>query len=382
MENARQAVESSLPATSTPAPKAFYSSLDALRGLAAFAVMFFHLANWMDVTVYFPRGDLAVDFFFCLSGFVMAHAYGKRIGTAMSFPQFATTRLIRLYPLMALSIVIAAVYFFAKSAIGDESVPTSDILGASISALFVLPYFGNSAELGGTYEVFPINGPLWSLFYELVINFAWAAAFAFLTFRRTLFLAIICALALTIGGVLHSDLLLGDRTTDFLWGVPRVGVSFAAGLLVYELHTRRIVQRRLPFWLLACALIVPMTVPRIEGQLSGVFFDAAFIFVLTPITVLLAAKVEQSGRWLKLSKFGGELSYPIYVLHFPLFIWVNGAVEFFALPLQTWALMTLFALVIAVGSWLALVWFDRPARRLLNVQRKNRICTVTGQVKA
>ncbi|MEL7103662.1 MAG: acyltransferase, partial [Pseudomonadota bacterium] len=228
--------------------KTFYASLDGLRGLAAFAVVFFHLANWTDTVNFVPRGDLAVDFFFCLSGFVMAHAYGDRIGKDYGLRQFALTRLIRLYPMMALSVLVAAAYFLSKFLLSSDEVTLSDVLLASTLGLFVLPYLGESLALSGPLEVFPINGPLWSLFYELLINLAWAAAFAVLTLRRVIGFGVACAALLLVAGLAHGDLLLGDRTVDFFWGIPRVGVSFAAGLIVYAMHKKSLFRVRIPFW--------------------------------------------------------------------------------------------------------------------------------------
>lgn len=360
--------------------RTFYASLDALRGLAAFAVVFFHLGNWTNSYNWVPRGDLAVDFFFCLSGFVMAHAYGRRIGKDLNFLDFAWTRLIRLYPLMALSVVIAAAYFLSKIILSNEDVALGDIVTASVLGLLVLPYLGETIVLSGPLEVFPINGPLWSLFYELLINFAWAAAFAILTFRRMVGFAIICAGLLLAAGLAHGDLLLGDRTSDFFWGIPRVGVSFAAGLIVYALHKKSIIPFRVPFWAVALALMIPLLIPRGTDANLSVILDALFIYGWTPFLVLLAAGIHQSGRGLSLSRIGGELSYPIYVLHFPLFAWSNGITQFLDIPAPIWVLISLHLAIIVCGSWLALIAFDRPVRRLLNSRRTKRKCSVTGQL--
>ena len=349
--------------------KVFYSALDGLRGLAAFGVVFFHLANWTDTHNFFPRGDLAVDFFFCLSGFVLAHAYSKRIGKTMGFSKFAVTRIIRLYPMLALSVLVAATFFLGKSLLSSDQIPISDIAASAGTALLVLPYFGSSVPLSGPYEAFPVNGPLWSLFYEFFIGFVWAAAFAFLTFRKTIAFAVICAAILLFGGILHNDLLLGDRTTDFLWGFPRVGVTFALGLLVHHVHTQKMLRLRLPLWAICLLLIAPLTVARGTG-LSAVFFDAGFVYILTPAIILMGAEIQLSGAIKKASDIGGELSYPIYVMHFPLFAWMNGAVHMSGLSLPIWVTLLIHFVVITAGSWLALVWFDRPVRRLLTQYQK------------
>ena len=360
--------------------KTFYAALDALRGLAAAAVVLFHLGNWTHTYVVVPRGDLAVDFFFCLSGFVMAHAYGDRIGHDLRLKDFTLNRLVRLYPLMALSVSVAASYFVSKLVLGNDDVALSDVMLASLLGLFVLPYLGETVALSGPLEVFPITGPLWSLFYELFINIAWAVAFTILTLKRVVSVAILCAITLLVAGIAHGDLLLGDRTVDFFWGIPRVGVSFAAGLIVYALHKRAILSWRLPFWVVSLGLIIPLLIPRGDNEILSVICDAVFIFGWAPLLILFAADISQSGRAHAWSRFGGELSYPLYVMHFPLFAWSNGITQFVDLPLPVWMLIALHLTVIVVGSWFALIAFDRPVRRLLNSRRAKRKCAVTGQL--
>lgn len=358
--------------------KTFYAALDALRGLAAFAVVFFHLSNWTDTYVFVPRGDLAVDFFFCLSGFVMAHAYGDRIGRDLQLGDFALTRMIRLYPLMALSVIVAASYFLSKFLLGNDDVMLSEVLIASALGLFVLPYLDETIALSGPLEVFPINGPLWSLFYELLINFAWAAAFALLTFRRTVGIAILCAVTLLSAGFAYGDLLLGDRTLDFFWGIPRVGISFAAGLIVYAVHKHAAFPRRLPFWVVALGLIIPLLIPRGDNANLSVICDAIFVFAWAPLLILCAADIKLTGQAFNLSRVGGELSYPLYVMHFPLFAWSNGITQFLDLALPVWMLIALHLAVVVAGSWIALIAFDRPVRRLLNSRRTKLKCAATG----
>jgi peptidoglycan/LPS O-acetylase OafA/YrhL len=84
-------------------PAARFSSLDGLRGLAAMAVMAYHVDHdWM------PGGHLAVDFFFCLSGFVIALNYQDRMrGGAIGVVRFMALRLARLYPMVLAGALLA-----------------------------------------------------------------------------------------------------------------------------------------------------------------------------------------------------------------------------------------------------------------------------------
>ena len=78
--------------------KPHFAVLDGLRGVAAVGVVTFHFmeaAIWDYSKLWIGHGFLAVDFFFCLSGFVMGYAYDDRVAT-MGLRRFFKSRLIRL----------------------------------------------------------------------------------------------------------------------------------------------------------------------------------------------------------------------------------------------------------------------------------------------
>ena len=88
--------------------KHHFSTLDGLRGVAAIAIVVFHFMEiaYSDFTKNFiAHGFLAVDFFFCLSGFVMAYAYDDRL-KGMGLMAFFKARIIRLHPLVVLGGVL------------------------------------------------------------------------------------------------------------------------------------------------------------------------------------------------------------------------------------------------------------------------------------
>ncbi len=94
--------------------KQHFHILDGLRGIAALAVVVFHFMEWIipDFTQNFiGHGFLAVDFFFCLSGFVIAYAYDKRL-PQMGIRAFFTSRLIRLHPLVIIGTLLGLLGLF------------------------------------------------------------------------------------------------------------------------------------------------------------------------------------------------------------------------------------------------------------------------------
>jgi peptidoglycan/LPS O-acetylase OafA/YrhL len=90
-----------------------FEILDGLRGIAALSIVIFHFMEWIysDYSQNFiGHGFLAVDFFFCLSGFVIGYAYDNRI-REMGVREFFKSRLIRLHLLVILGAIIGLLGF-------------------------------------------------------------------------------------------------------------------------------------------------------------------------------------------------------------------------------------------------------------------------------
>src|SRR6218665_3646823 len=109
-----------------------YSSLDGLRGIAALAVALFHLPIAMSLyaSPLIREAYVAVDFFFVLSGFVIAHAYTTRLNSADAVRDFVIRRVGRLWPLhisviAAMVVVEVARLIFVHQLAGDLRPPFS-----------------------------------------------------------------------------------------------------------------------------------------------------------------------------------------------------------------------------------------------------------------
>src|SRR6187551_2944695 len=103
--------------------KQHFEILDGLRGIAALAVVVFHFMEWIFTDSsknFIGHGFLAVDFFFCLSGFVIGYAYGDRV-ERIGVLEFFKSRLIRLHPLIIFGTVLGLLgYFFEPVAAFPE----------------------------------------------------------------------------------------------------------------------------------------------------------------------------------------------------------------------------------------------------------------------
>ena len=154
------------------ASKPHYEILDGLRGVAAIMVIIFHLfethSQGNHLIQIINHGYLAVDFFFMLSGFVIGYAYDDR-WDKMTLGTFFKRRIIRLHPMVIMgSIVGASLFYFQQSSCFPQ------IEHTSVGALLLIMLLGCTLlplplkwDVRGWTEMHPLNGPAWSLYYEL-----------------------------------------------------------------------------------------------------------------------------------------------------------------------------------------------------------------------
>ncbi|MFT4022650.1 MAG: acyltransferase [Flavihumibacter sp.] len=157
--------------------KAHYNTLDGLRGVAALTVVCFHLFEvyaTSHVDQQINHGYLAVDFFFILSGFVVGYAYDDRRKT-MTATAFIKRRFIRLHPMVVIGAVIGAIVFYFQGceAWDVSKIPVTALLVATLLNIFMIPA-PPAYEVRGLGELYPLNGPAWSLFFEYIGNILYA----------------------------------------------------------------------------------------------------------------------------------------------------------------------------------------------------------------
>jgi peptidoglycan/LPS O-acetylase OafA/YrhL len=171
-------------ATSTTAiapAKNHYVVLDGLRGVASLTVLAFHICEPFSdgdaVKQVINHGYLAVDFFFMLSGFVIAYAYDDR-WTRMTQWDFYKRRLIRLQPMVIMGSLIGAALFYLQK--GDAfpliaATPVWKMLLVMLVGCTLLP-LPISMDIRGWQEMHPLDGPAWSLFFEYIANIHYSVA--------------------------------------------------------------------------------------------------------------------------------------------------------------------------------------------------------------
>ena len=356
--------------------KPHYDLLDGLRGVAALMVVCFHLfeayaTSHLDQRI--NHGYLAVDFFFILSGFVVGYAYDDR-WTKMTVREFLTRRLVRLQPMVVIGALIGAVMFYTQGCpVWDVSaVPVAMLLVATLMNAFMIPATPG-AEIRGVGEMYPLNGPAWSLFFEYIGNVLYALFIRRLSTRAlaVLVAAAGCGLAaFSVWGPL-GDICVGFSLTgeNIVGGSLRLLFAFPAGLLLSRVF--RPVRVRGAFWIGSLAVVALASVPRIGGSehlwMNGVY-DALCAVVLFPLIVWIGASGKTTDRVTsRICKFLGDISYPLYMVHYPFiylyYAWVKNENLTFGQSLPGAAALVAGSVALA---WLCLRFYDEPVRRFLS----------------
>jgi peptidoglycan/LPS O-acetylase OafA/YrhL len=343
-----------------PGATKHFETLDALRGVAAIAVVLGHFDSYHSLAL-FPKSYLAVDFFFILSGVVIARAYEERLlrGGAMDFMK---RRIIRLYPLVVLAMMFGLVTEASKTLIAHSSsaIPLGALPGEWACGILLLPYLGGPVWA----SVFPFDTPLWSLFFEVTVNAFYAFAVRILTTRRLLFFIIAASLWLFWFDVQDGTIHAGWYLSSLLIGLARVMFSFPLGVLLYRLYARgwfNGMPRVSGLWL-ALALVLLFS----PGEhFLGVWYDPVCVMLFFPMIVVAGCFDGLPARVVPVAALLGRLSYPVYVLHWPT-VYRNG----YHLIAKTHGAMLGLACVFDIAAicliaWLAAKFFDEPVRRYL-----------------
>jgi peptidoglycan/LPS O-acetylase OafA/YrhL len=343
-----------------------YHTLDAIRGLAAFAVVLRHTEPLFGPNPFF-YSYLAVDVFFVMSGFVLAQAYDGPLAGRMSARHFLGLRLIRLYPLYWLGLAVSVASVLATGDHPPGATPENLPLLAAIG-LLMLPVLSTSVPI-----IYPLNLPSWSLFLEVIANAAYSVLHPVLSSRVILgicgvSLACLAVFACTVDA---RALNLGWTLKSLPIGLARVCYSFFAGVLLFRLFRARRTGAEprtstVLSVLVAAAVVACLAAPRL-GLPTGVY-DVVVVGLAFPALVYAAALVNPGPRLVGLFSFLGLVSYAIYVLHVPAFhLAEHGLARYAGLDLAAHRPaggFAILALLVAL-CWLADRLYDIPLRRWL-----------------
>lgn len=360
--------------------KPHYEILDGLRGVAALLVVLFHVfeihSHGDHSKQIINHGYLAVDFFFLLSGFVLGYAYDDRWGK-MTLKDFFKRRIIRLQPMIIIGSIIGALLFYFQDSPalgwgGINEVPVWKMLLVMLIGFTLIPV-GKGLDIRGWNEMHPLNGPAWSLFFEYIANIVYA-----LVLRRVSKIVLAILVVVAAGFTIHyaltnpnGDIIGGwsiDDSTQLKIGFIRLAFPFLAGLLLSRIGKLRYTKNA--FLSAALLLVVLLSVPRL-GDADSLWLNGLYecfcLIIMFPFIIWLGAGGKVQGyKASKVCKFLGDISYPIYITHFPIayvyMAWVtnnNLTLE------QSWHYGLLVVIAAVATAYLAMRFYDLPIREWL-----------------
>lgn len=346
-----------------------FEILDGMRGSAALFVVIFHLleANFPDSAVNpLHHAYLGVDFFFMLSGFVVGHAYDNRWGS-WTLKDFFRVRLIRLHPLVLLSVVIGALgYWFDPFAGTAQQVSALRLSLAVILGMLLIP----SPGLPNRYdETHSLNGPHWTLLQEYIANFIYGIIGPRLSRTGLIILTIVFAIALLVAGIQVGQLFLGWGASNFWMAPVRMAFPFFAGLLLFRINARIKIPNA--YLLLTVVLLAVFMMPQFSNLQMNGLYEAAVIILVFPFIVTAGAGSHISGKITALCNFCGRISYPIYITHYPfIYIYTHWVSE--KHPSLQHSLMVAAGLLVwfIVLAYLSVRFYDEPVRAWLSKRYK------------
>jgi len=279
-----------------------------MRGVASVVVVFYHASShgigWL------PRfGYLAVDLFFVLSGFVLAYANDRRFSSGeQTFLTFMRGRIRRLAPLFFVGILLGAL---AIVVVGIAS----DLQGSRLLGALLMNAIGLPAVLSGSAAAFPIDPPLWSIFFEL-----WVANVVFGLFWKQLrgwplyLLIIVSAVGLLFAEKRWYTINVGWSIATLGGGFLRVGFSFFVGVAVARFHAAHASKLRFPSVVVLIAMAGILLAP-LENRLAHLFELVVVLFIF-PALIYFGAEAFEFRP--EVGKLFGDTSYALYTIHLPI----------------------------------------------------------------
>ncbi len=309
--------------------------LDGLRGIAALSVVGFHAqATFAAFPGWWAKGYLAVDFFMMLSGYVMARTYEDRMAGGLGTGGFVKLRYQRLWLTMAIGSLIGIPYLWWLS--GGDPLRVGGSLALNLALI--------PAPLGN--ELFPLNGPGWSIFYELIANAVHAALLWRLSNRWLAILAGTLLAVLVAFARIKGNVDFGALAPHFGPALVRSLAAYTVGVLLWRWLRDEPgvkVPPALPFVVLPLLMLAPFTA-------FGWGFDLVFITIACPLLIAGGLRLRGAPRW---AVWSGMLSFPLYAVHVPVLRTARLA------GVTPWSAVLLAILLGAALTW----WLSARQRR-------------------
>jgi peptidoglycan/LPS O-acetylase OafA/YrhL len=362
------------------ADRTFFTQLEAFRGFAAILVAWFHSAIINgDKLLLIKPGNIYVDFFFVLSGFVLMHAYADRIGRGMSFYNFAVLRLARIWPLHMVMLGVFVLYgavqwlAFAQLGIGDGPDERNTFIALVYNVLLIHSL--------GVMDGLTWNYPSWSISVEY-FTYLLFFGLVLISFKARFVLSAIASV-LGFVALFWIAQMLGKTSilASYDYGTIRCIAGFFAGTAIYGVYRHAPLRLgRMAMTVIEAACLSLSCWLIVQSTANGFYQFTAIVSFVVLIYVFASGRGVLSQIFsLPPFRFLGKISFSIYMVH-AIFMSVGGflAKRVFHLPVVEYlpgrtGIQTEYATLINLGilgivigvSWLTYHMIEKPGQRAM-----------------
>ncbi|WP_068473355.1 acyltransferase family protein [Saccharicrinis aurantiacus] len=338
--------------------------LDGLRGIAALVVLFFHYTEAIYgedyETNFIGHGFMAVDFFFILSGFVVAYAYDHRM-KQIGMKRFFINRLIRLHPMVIIGTLVGLAFYLLNPyhntllEAGAGNITIATIGGVLMLPSVDLPYCWGS--------IFPFNSPQWSLLSEYFISIIYAIFLCRIGKKSLAFVGVACIAWFSYTAYQAGWINLGWDFKTMWGGFPRVCMTFISGMLIFRFNM--IIKHKFSIWLPLLIMIIAFTFPHKDNDWIT---EIILIGAVLPLVVSIGAgcELKANTKLATVCNFLGRLSYPLYTTHISfMFLYSEYISQNTFSIIQKFSIAFVLMLVSVLFAYCIMKWIDEPVRSYL-----------------
>lgn len=335
------------------------------RFLAAILIVVFHYGknvfpfNYGSIDFLFKQANIGVSYFFILSGFVMIIAYGNK--DKIEFGDYIKKRFARIYPVYFLAILVLLSYFFVLAITVDYK---GLILNITLFQSWI-PGFALS-----------FNSPGWSLAVEMFFYISFPFLFNLFYKKYSLKKLIVPVFVFFIGSqialhvLIHSSFYNGfpSKSHDLIFYFPLMHFSeFLIGNLAGLFFLKGIKVRNYDLPIIVLILFVSVL---LKINIGINFHNGMLAFIFVPLIILISAN---NGFLTRLSNkkslvFLGEISYGIYILQMPVYLWIGGIMKYLNIN-NSIVIFYTYLMVLIFLSAISFKFFETPLRKIINKKR-------------
>jgi peptidoglycan/LPS O-acetylase OafA/YrhL len=354
-------------------------TLTSTRGFAALMVVIFHFGSnippFKFISV-FQVGNLAVSYFFVLSGFVMFITY---YGKDYSYSEYFKRRIARIVPLYILAIVLSIIPPLLLFALHKMELPIGFTTALLLNVSFLQAYFPR--------YVYLINAPGWSLCAEMLFYLLFPLILPFLSKKYKQKVIVIIIVFFFISQISFFYLLKNARfegVHEMLFYNPVFHLNqFLIGILGGYYYYRNLETKfYLPSWFCLALILFTMKIFNMAALGNYLNLHNGLLAPLFIIFIISTAKRKNVFLRAKVLVFLGEISFGIYLLQRPIHYYVCDQINRKFMHLNDTMLFYFYVVVLVIVSAISYIYFEKPLRNRINSIRTNRNLNLQSSIKS